>query len=75
MSDQSKPTEGDTPKAVHCRRTGQDYHPETHVQCPYCHGEKTDVATGEHESFCDFRPGKDPVSFGFPGGSERLNRG
>ena len=45
------------------------------VQCPYCFGGDKEVATGDHEKFCDFEPGKDPVSFGFPKDSERLTRG
>ncbi|MHC4821727.1 MAG: hypothetical protein ACYTDX_08430 [Planctomycetota bacterium] len=61
--------------AVHCRRTGQEYEVDKHVRCPYCFGEEGDVATGNHEKFCDFEPGKDPVSFGFPKDSERLTRG
>ncbi len=62
-------------KVVQCRRTGQDYDCDTHVRCPYCFGVEKDVATGEHEQFCDFDPEQDPVSFGFPMESERVQRG
>ncbi len=79
MTDPKAPTPGDAdPKpcrTLHCRRTKQDYDVETHTQCPYCFGEAKDVATGDYEVFCDFRPGKDPVSFGFPEDSSRHQRG
>lgn len=62
-------------KVVHCRRTGQEYDVGIHKQCPYCFGEDRDIATGDHEKFCDFCPGEDPVNFGFPEHNERLRRG
>jgi hypothetical protein len=62
-------------KMVPCRRTGQEYDCNEHVRCPYCFGEEKDVETGDHEQFCDFEPGKDPVSFGFPDDIGHFNRG
>ncbi len=62
-------------KLVRCRRTGQEFDTTTHTRCPYCYGSKDDVATGDHSKFCDFKPGEDPVCFGFPGTSSRERRG
>jgi hypothetical protein len=73
---QEKPCCGDdAKKTLHCRRTNQDYDVEKHTQCPYCFGEEKDVATGDYEAFCDFQPGKDPVSFGFPENTARNRHG
>ncbi len=58
-------------RVLHCRRTGQDYEVAEHERCPYCFGEGAEVESGEYERFCDFEPGKDPVTFGFPGTSSR----
>jgi len=60
---------------VRCRRTGQDYEPAEHVRCPYCFGSEEDVARGDPARFCDYEPGVDPVSFGFPEESTRLRNG
>jgi hypothetical protein len=62
-------------KVVHCHRTGREFDLGKHLACPYCYGDEKEVASGEHERFCDFKPGGDPVSFGFPGSSSRLDRG
>ena len=62
-------------RMLNCRRTGQDYCLDEHARCPYCFGSQKDLESGEHEKFCDFEPGKDPVSFGFPEDSSRLRRG
>lgn len=51
---------------VHCRRVEAEYSVTEHRDCPYCFGAAADVATGEHKRFCDFKPGKDPIAFGFP---------
>ncbi|MBK8979920.1 MAG: hypothetical protein IPM29_28820 [Planctomycetes bacterium] len=70
----------DTPKAqppesrVFCRRTQRELPVHDHQDCPYCHG-KEQVHTGVHTKFCGYDPEKDPVSFGFPEDSERLQRG
>lgn len=51
---------------VRCRRTGQEVPVGEHCRCPYCFGRSEQVRSGEHATFCDFRPGRDPVHFGFP---------
>ncbi len=42
-----------------------------HADCPYCFGRKQQIEGGEHAEFCDFKPGVDPISFGFPPDSSR----
>ena len=49
-----------------CRRVGRPLPTDEHRRCPYCFGDEEAVRRGEHASFCEFRPGEDPVSFGFP---------
>lgn len=51
---------------VRCRRVDAVYSALEHAQCPYCYGSEAQIATGDHSKFCDFRPGQDPVCFGFP---------
>lgn len=58
-------------KLVKCRRTGREFNLGEHQKCPYCYGTDRDIATGDHSKFCDFKPGEDPVCFGFPGNSSR----
>jgi hypothetical protein len=48
---------------------------EEHLQCPYCFGRADDVANGQHERFCDFSLGRDPIHFGFPPGTLRDREG
>ena len=60
---------------VRCRRTGEKYSPDEHHRCPYCYGAIADVAEGDHETFCDFDPEKDPVQFGFPENGTRHQTG
>ena len=57
--DPSEPT-------IRCRRVDARYSVAEHKDCPYCYGKASDVATGDHTKFCDFKPGQDPVCFGFP---------
>ena len=52
--------------SVFCRRVGRQLTVEEHTSCPYCDGDPSHVKTAKHEAFCDFKPGEDPVSFGFP---------
>lgn len=64
-------TGASTPKllkapATWCPRVQRDLSHEEHKACPYCFGEDAEVRSGELGSFCDFKPGKDPVNFGFP---------
>jgi hypothetical protein len=62
-------------KELVCRRTEARITPEEHARCPYCFGKLDDVRTGRHEAFCGYRPGVDPVHFGFPGDSARDREG
>ncbi len=60
---------------VRCRRTGRDRPVREHLICPYCFGEKEEVASADHDRFCDFEQGKDPMSFGFPEDAGRWKTG
>ena len=51
---------------VHCRRLDRILPVSEHAACPYCYGKSAEIQTGEHGNFCDFKPGEDPISFGFP---------
>jgi hypothetical protein len=63
-------------KALRCRRTGQTFSPAEHDACPYCYGGKEAVERGgQYEDFCDYRPGKDPINFGFPPDTSRNQQG
>jgi hypothetical protein len=63
-------------KTLRCRRTGQMYRVEQHVECPYCSGDEETVRRGgSYKNFCEFRPGEDPVDFGFPPDTDRLRHG
>jgi len=56
---------------VTCQRLQVQRTVREHLQCPYCFGAAEDVKSSLHARFCDFTPGVDPVSFGFP---ENLRR-
>lgn len=58
-------------KSLLCKRTGQWLPVEAHLECPYCFGCKVEVGTGLHDRFCGFDPERDPIHFGFPGGTAR----
>ena len=62
-------------KRLLCKRTGERVEPREHAECPYCFGRLADVEKGQHETFCDYREDRDPVSFGFPPGDSRFDRG
>jgi hypothetical protein len=51
---------------VQCRRVHRKLTIQEHLVCPYCFGCAADVAWGDHANFCEFRPGIDPINFGFP---------
>ena len=51
---------------VLCHRVGRQLTIDEHAKCPYCDGDPKHIKTAKHEAFCDFKPGEDPVSFGFP---------
>jgi len=56
---------------IKCRRIGEHVDPEEHERCPYCFGRLAEIEQGQHEAFCEYRPGVDPVRFGFPPGGDR----
>ncbi len=56
---------------VLCRRIGQPLPVAEHKRCPYCFGHADEIANGQHERFCDYVPGRDPLLFGFPSGTTR----
>ncbi|MCA9592026.1 MAG: hypothetical protein KC776_01910 [Myxococcales bacterium] len=59
-------------ETLRCRRTGEMYSVDEHEQCPYCSADAEAIRkSGKHEDFCDFCPGTDPVSFGFPSDTSR----
>jgi hypothetical protein len=62
MSDTRQSEEGQ----VQCRRLGRPLTVHEHRECPYCHGKTAEVASGQHETFCDYDPEEDPINFGFP---------
>ena len=70
---------GQTPglrlKRLLCRRTGAQTELREHERCPYCFGRLADIETGQHEAFCGYRVGVDPVHFGFPDESGRIELG
>ena len=53
-------------KTIRCRRVDAAYTPEEHATCPYCFGRLAEIQGGDYAKFCDFKPGEDPISFGFP---------
>ena len=58
------PKEGE--RRVHCRRVQAVFTSAEHKDCPYCFGAEAAIQTGDHRKFCDFKPGEDPICFGFP---------
>ncbi len=63
-------------KQLRCRRTGQMYTVEKHVECPYCSGDaETIKRDGDYKNFCEFKAGEDAIHFGFPEGSSRNQKG
>jgi len=56
---------------VPCPRCGGIKEIAEHLECPYCVGKAGDIVKGEHEEFCDYHAGQDPVAFGFPSVEER----
>jgi hypothetical protein len=58
-------------RKVFCRRLERELPVGEHAQCPYCFGRRPDIAQGDHDEFCDFKKGDDPIQFGFPADSSR----
>ncbi len=52
--------------SVYCRRVERHLPVAEHARCPYCNGREDLIRTARHDAFCDFQPGRDPISFGFP---------
>ena len=70
------PQPGMKVKVLRCRRTGQMFEVAEHVECPYCSGDAESIEqTGDYKNFCEFRPGEDPINFGFPPDSSRHQHG
>lgn len=65
-SDEEKKTRDRPWAPVQCRRLDRRLTIAEHDACPYCFGEEAQIRTGDHGVFCDFKPGVDPISFGFP---------
>ena len=57
--------------ATFCRRLQRPLPTLEHEKCPYCFGGVDEIEEGSHERFCTFRPGEDPINFGFPPDSSR----
>ncbi len=51
---------------VYCRRLKRPLPLAEHKSCSYCFGTIEEIETADHEKFCDFEEGKDPIHFGFP---------
>lgn len=60
---------------IRCRRVDAYYTPEEHKDCPYCFGRLEEIGGGEYAKFCDFKPGVDPICFGFPDDTSRNQQG
>jgi hypothetical protein len=60
---------------LRCRRTGRWTSLAEHARCPYCFGTEKDLARGRYQGFCDFKPERDPVHFGFPPDARREELG
>ena len=56
---------------VWCRRLERELSVHEHAECPYCFGKEPQIAGRKHEEFCDFKPGQDPIHFGFPPDTSR----
>ena len=50
----------------YCLRLGRSRSLREHEACSYCFGDRRAIQIGDRSGFCDFQPGRDPVSFGFP---------
>ena len=71
MKEHEKPREGlvvdeHGQPCIHCRRLDRPLPLSEHRDCPYCFGKEADIKTGDHRRFCDYKPGEDPINFGFP---------
>jgi len=69
MTDQTdkRPPDG----RIFCRRLERELPIGEHSACPYCFGKRAEIAQGDHDEFCDYKKGEDPINFGFPADSSR----
>ena len=58
-------------KQLRCRRVDRLVDLDEHESCPYCFGHRQELASGQYETFCDWKPDRDPIQFGFPPGLRR----
>ena len=72
MTDNEKKPEGKKPEdKVFCRRLERELPVGDHSQCAYCFGDKPEIEQGDHDEFCTYKKGEDPINFGFPTDSSR----
>ncbi len=65
----------ETSEGIWCRRFERKRPLSEHQHCPYCFGREGEIIAGKHQAFCDYRPGVDPLHFGFPEGTSRQEQG
>lgn len=70
MTDKDK-TEARPEPTTFCRRLQRMLPLGEHDKCAYCFGDRDEVKDGWYDRFCDFKPGQDPINFGFPPDSSR----
>lgn len=77
MNDKPPPERAHAPRLIRlfCHRTGRQLELAEHEQCPYCFGPREAIEQGQRTHFCEYRPGEDPVHFGFPSGDVRHTLG
>ncbi|MHC5011344.1 MAG: hypothetical protein ACYTG6_10395 [Planctomycetota bacterium] len=52
------------------------WYPGRQGRGPYCSGDaETIEKTGDYKNFCEFKPGEDPINFGFRPDSSRFQQG
>lgn len=71
MSNEPEPGKKPPADATFCRRLARYLPLAEHEQCAYCFGKLDDIKEGWYDRFCDFKPGVDPVNYGFPPDSSR----
>lgn len=76
MSDATERTKRSaTVPKVHCARLERELPVDDHAVCPYCFGDRPQIARGDRRDFCDWRKGVDPINFGFPPDLTRFRSG
>ncbi|GAB4138021.1 MAG: hypothetical protein Fur0037_03520 [Planctomycetota bacterium] len=64
-------TEKGAGEGTFCRRLQRMLPVAEHERCPYCFGKAAEVEQGCYDKFCDFKPGQDPINYGFPPDTSR----